>query len=113
MNNSITLSDLIQLISWELSHALDHAVDPSDLFATYMGKANGLTFEDLPKLRVSDIELDLPAHIRLQAASSASSNPQLMLTLPSLLETPLPSRLGRIRITIKAEQEPLSDRCCE
>lgn len=103
MNSSITLGDLIQLIGRELSYALDHAVDPSDLFAAYASETNDLNLGDFPQLQISDIELDLPAHIQLRSALSASSRTQLVLTLPSLLETSSPDRLGRVRITIEAE----------
>ncbi|MEM9927159.1 MAG: hypothetical protein AAF915_26015 [Cyanobacteria bacterium P01_D01_bin.50] len=62
--------------------------------------------EEVTNLQVSDIELDFPAHVQVQADPlSSTKTPQLILTLPSPLETLPVGRLGRVRITIKPEQK--------
>ncbi len=102
MSNSISLSDLIQLIGLELSNALSQATPPEG-FETHGLDANSPVPEKFPALRVSDVELDLPAHIQVKFVASFVNSPQLTLTLPSPLGNQFTSRLGRVCITIKSE----------
>jgi hypothetical protein len=104
MTDRITLGNLISLIIQELSSTFEQTVNPGDLYERYVNEANLPIPEELLNLKVSDIELDFPAHISLRSDScAASKTTQLILTLPSPLETLPVGRLGRFRITIKPE----------
>jgi len=112
MSNSISLSNLIQLIGLELSNALSQA-PPPDNFEAHEPEANYPLLEKIPTLQVSDIELDLPAHIQVRFVSPTASSPKLVLTLPSLLENQFTGHLGRVCITIKSESEFCSEKSCD
>ena len=101
----ITLGDLLTLICTELTQTLEQTADSSKS----------------AKLHVSDVDLEIPAHLRLQAESlsggflrselykteaqpNSPNSVRLMVGLPSTRETPPVGRLGRIRITIEAQQ---------
>lgn len=57
------------------------------------------------RLRVNDIELDIPAQLHLQdAQTDAAGQPsQLIVAMPSLRETFPAGRVGRIRMTLEAK----------
>jgi hypothetical protein len=87
----ITFGDLIALIFHELSETLERTTDQAAV----------------SKLHVRDVDLDIPAHLRLQVDSETTTTRRLIVTLPSTRETPPVGRLGRIRITIAgAETTP-------
>ena len=93
----ITLGNLIALIFNELAESLEQTADRAEQL----------------RLQVSDLQLDIPAHLRLQAGPLPEAGPaQLMVTLPSTRETPPAGRLGRVHIMIEryqplAPEEPL------
>lgn len=104
--SNIHLGDLITLIVEELASSFELTVKPADLFRLQAQNAADLTPpEEIVNLHVSDLELDLPAHLQLQV-DPLSSTKRLLVTLPSTLETSLGTQLGRIRIIITPE--PLS-----
>jgi hypothetical protein len=85
----ITLGNLITLLFTELAESIEQAGDRADLL----------------KLQLSDIDLDIPAYVRLQTDQSDSTDEQrLIVTMPSTRETPRIGRLGRIRISIEPQQ---------
>jgi aspartate/methionine/tyrosine aminotransferase len=88
----ITLSDLLTMIVIELSTTIEQTAERSELV----------------KMQVSDIDLEIPAHLRLQADSATNSenSPRLMVGLPSLRETAPTGRIGRIRISIEPQELP-------
>lgn len=100
-----TLGDFIALILKELASTFELTVKPVDLFKLHTRDVDIEPPEEIINLHVSDLELDLPAHLQLQADPVFSTR-RLIVTLPSTLETLPAGRLGRIRITIKPE--PLS-----
>ncbi|HEX6293124.1 MAG TPA: hypothetical protein VFZ66_28340 [Herpetosiphonaceae bacterium] len=93
--SDIPFGDLIALIFRELSETLDQTAERAELL----------------KLHVSDVNLDIPAHLRLQDDPAGTAETRrLMVMLPTARETPPVGRLGRIRITIApnspAEESP-------
>ncbi len=105
MTAHITLGNLIGLIIEELSTTFEQTVNPGGLYKMHTIDANLPVPAELLNLQVRDIELDLPAHIHLRSAPlSTAKTTQLMLTLPSPLETLPLGRLGRVRITIEPKQ---------
>jgi hypothetical protein len=83
----ITLGNLIALVFDELATSVEQTADRAELL----------------RLHLSDVDLDIPAHLRLPVASEDSPEPaRLMVTLPSTRETPLGGRLGRVHIAIEA-----------
>lgn len=86
----ITLGDLLTLICTEMSQTLQQTKNNSELL----------------KLQVNDVDLEIPAHLSLQPAQQANDSARLMVGLPSTRETPPALRLGRIRISIEAQQLP-------
>jgi hypothetical protein len=88
----ITLSDLLTLILTDLATTIEQTAERSELV----------------KMHVNDVDLEIPAHLRLLSESSTSTekSARLMVSLPSLRETPSAGRLGRIRISIEPEQLP-------
>ncbi len=89
----ITLGSLIALVYADLAETLQQTREQSDLV----------------RLQVSDIDLELPAHLRLPADPPSPEAPaRLLVTLPSTRETPAPGRLGRVRITFE-RTPPQSD----
>jgi hypothetical protein len=112
---TLTLGDLLALIVIELDDALAQTVRPAALFRQHMG---GVLFEpgaELRSLHVSELELDLPAHLQVQLEPHVPTGAaRLMVTLPSTLEQPLAGRIGRLRLTIEPEkrfsfEQPLSE----
>ena len=102
---NLTLSDLMELILTELASTFDRTVNPADLVERYASDANLEVPEELLNLHISDLDLDLPAHLQVQLDPlSPTKAPRLMVNLPSTLDTPPPGRVGRIRITIKPEK---------
>lgn len=81
----ITLGDLLSLLCADLVTNVEHSSD-----------------EALLKLQVTDVDLDLPAHLRLRAAGPDPDREpaRLILSLPSARETPTAGRLGRVSITL-------------
>ena len=85
----ITLGDLIALILDDLADTLEGTADRAELLGLHVG----------------DVDLDIPAHLRLPADPPTASEPaRLMVTLPSTREMPSAGRLGRVRLTIGALQ---------
>jgi len=103
--SNIYLGDLITSIVEELASSFELTIKPADLFRLQTQNTDLTPPEEIVNLHVSDLELDLPAHLQLQV-DPLSSTKRLLVTLPSTLETSLDNRLGRIRITITPE--PLS-----
>jgi hypothetical protein len=85
------------LILTELDGALAQTVSPADLFRQQSGAAEILLAPELLNLRVSELDLDLPAHLQVQ-------QDRLIVSLPSTLEQPPAGRMGRIRLTIAPVQ---------
>jgi hypothetical protein len=82
----ITLGSLIALIYDDLAATLQQTAEQADLL----------------RLHVSDVDLDIPAHLRLPADPPPPEVPaRLMVTLPSTRETPPAGRLGRIHVTFE------------
>lgn len=81
----ITLGDLLSLLFEDLATNVEHTSDEASL-----------------KLQVTDVDLDLPAHLRLRAAGEdpVQEPARLILSLPSARETPTAGRLGRVSITL-------------
>ena len=94
---NLTLGDLLTLILAELDGALAQTVSPADLFQQQSGRDGGLVAPELLKLHVSELELDLPAHLQVRRE-------RLIVSLPSLLEQHPTGRMGRIRLTIAPVQ---------
>ncbi len=85
----ISLGNLITLLFSELAESLEQTADRADLL----------------KLQIGDIDLDIPAYVRLQTDPAVSTDEQrLIVTMPSTRETPRIGRLGRIRISIEPQQ---------
>lgn len=85
----ITLGNLIALLFTELAESIEQVGDRADLL----------------KLQLGDIDLDIPAYVRLQTDHSDSTDEQrLIVTMPSTRETPRIGRLGRIHISIEPRQ---------
>ncbi len=102
---NITLANLIGLILRDLRSTFEQTVKPEELFDLHTSETHLDIPEEILNLQVKDIELDLPAHLHLQVDPfSPTTSPRLMVTLPSTLEMPSESRLGRIRMTIQSEQ---------
>lgn len=100
---NLTLSNLLELILTELASTFEQTVKPADLIKMYAD--NNLEVpEELLNLHVSDLDIDLPAHLQVQIDPlSPTKATRFTIAVPSTLETPPPGRLGRIRITIKSE----------
>jgi hypothetical protein len=84
----ITLGNLIALIFDDLAVTLEQTAE----------RAAGL------RLQVGDVDLDIPAHLRLPADPDPEEPSRLMVTLPSTRELPAEGRVGRIHITIERNQ---------
>ncbi|MFY0527133.1 hypothetical protein ACN28I_29650 [Archangium gephyra] len=81
----ITLGDLLSLLFEDLAPSLQRESEDAALM-----------------LHVTDVDLDLPAHLRLRAAGPDPEHEpaRLILSLPSARETPTAGRLGRVSITL-------------
>ncbi|NEO94725.1 MAG: hypothetical protein F6K56_32860 [Moorea sp. SIO3G5] len=92
----ITLGDLITLIFRELTDTLEETSD--------RGSDRGA--EPL-KLQVSDVDVEIPAHLRLQTdpQSLPEKSTRVIVTMPSARETRPVGSNGRIRITITTEDK--------
>lgn len=100
---AIALGSLLELILAELDQAMMQAVNPAELFQQQAGALVEPQAEIL-NLRISDLDLDLPAHLQVQADHTwPNAVNRLLVTLPSTLEQPT-GRLGRLRLTIAAER---------
>lgn len=104
---TLALGDLLALILTELDVALAQTANPAALFQQQSG---GMVLEpeaDLRTLHVSELDLDLPAHLQVQRPPHAprATVPRLMVTLPSTLEQPPAGRVGRLRLTIEPEKQ--------
>lgn len=92
---NITLGDLLTLVFTDLANATDQTEDQAAL-----------------KLQVTDLDLDIPAYLRLQEAGpDPEEEPaRFVLTLPSTRDSPSVGGLGRVAITIGVQsvksQEP-------
>jgi hypothetical protein len=82
-----TLGDLLVTMRQEIAQTIDQTQDKSQDIATQT------------RIYISDIDIDLPAYIRLDRSSDLDSNSRLTIDLPNLRETPAPGRLGRLRVT--------------
>jgi hypothetical protein len=101
---NLSLGEFIGLILTELAGTFDRTVSPADLFKLQAGDADFDAPEALLNLHISELDLDLPAHLQVQVDPlSPTPKPRLMVSLPSTLETPGIGRLGRIRMTIVPE----------
>ena len=88
----ITLGDLITLIFDAVAESVHQTTEQAAI----------------ARLQVSDVDLDIPAHLRLPVGAPSAEVPaRLMVSLPSTRETPAPGRLGRVRVTL-ARTEPLA-----
>ena len=88
----ISLSNFLALVFSELSDTLAQTQQRSEIVS----------------LTVQNLELDIPAHLRLESAppsvspSVAAARPtQLMISLPSTREALAPGKLGRLRLIIE------------
>ncbi|AKI98975.1 hypothetical protein ATI61_106354 [Archangium gephyra] len=81
----ITLGDLLSMLCADLATAVEPSSDEASL-----------------KLQVTDVDLDLPAYLRLRAAGPDPEHEpaRIILSLPSARETPTAGRLGRVSITL-------------
>lgn len=101
---NLSLGEFIRLILTELADSLDRTVSPADLFKLQIGDADFDVPEALLNLHVSELDLDLPAHLQVQVDPiSPTRKPRLTVSLPDSLETSGVGRLGRIRMTIVPE----------
>ncbi|NEO41299.1 MAG: hypothetical protein F6J90_35230 [Moorea sp. SIOASIH] len=93
----ITLGDLITLIFREITDTLEETSDRGA--------------EPL-KLQVSDVDIEIPAHLRLQTdpQSLPEKSTRVIVTMPSARETGPVGSNGRIRITITTDTELHSKR---
>lgn len=82
---NITLSDLLSLVFTDLATTVERTAEESPL-----------------KLQVTDVDLDIPAYLRLQEAGpDPEQEPaRFILTLPSTRDSPPIGGLGRVAITI-------------
>lgn len=80
---NLSLGDLVTLVFNELATAIAQSADVAT--AT--------------QIKLGNVELDIPAHLRLQPAAETPA--QLFVAMPSTLETPAPGRLGRVRLVIE------------
>jgi hypothetical protein len=113
---NIALGDLLALILTELDDAIVQTVKPADLFrrerapGAPAGRASGRGAAAMPvlpevlNLHVSELDLDLPAHLQVHTDRCAPDGARLVVTLPSTLEHPPAGRMGRIRLTIAPDQ---------
>jgi len=87
----ITLSDLLTLIFSDLANTIERTSDEAAL-----------------KLQVTDLDLDIPAYLRLQEAGlDPQQEPtRFILTLPSTRESPPTGSVGRISLTIGVRTLP-------
>jgi hypothetical protein len=82
------LGDLVTLIVNELVDSIQQTAERAEA----------------ARMHVSDIDLDIPALVRLQVDTSDSGDDtQIMVTLPSTRDAP-PGRVGRVRIFFEANQ---------
>lgn len=78
------LGDLLVTMRQEIAQTIDQTQDTTTQTQIY----------------ISDIDIDLPAYIRLEASSESNSpTSRLTIDLPNLRETPTAGRLGRLRVT--------------
>ncbi|MEZ4713420.1 MAG: hypothetical protein R3A44_39905 [Caldilineaceae bacterium] len=102
--STLALGCLLGLILTELDQAMTQVAPLADRFAP---GADGIAPEpqsELLSLQVSDLDLELPAHVHVQADSrTPGAAHRLMITLPSTLEQPA-GRVGRLRLTIAAHE---------
>jgi hypothetical protein len=82
-----TLGDLLVTMRQEIAQTIDQTQDKSQDIATQT------------RIYISDIDIDLPAYIRLDRSSDLDGDSRLTIDLPNLRETPAPGRLGRLRVT--------------
>src|SRR5262245_10709131 len=102
---TLALGDLLALILTELDNAFAQTVSPADLFRQQMGATLLEPQAELLNLHVSELDLDLPAHLQVQTEPHAPTGAaRLMVTLPSTLEQPPAGRMGRLRLTIEPEK---------
>ena len=106
---TLALGDLLALILTELDVALAQTVNPAALFQQQSGETLLEPQAELRNLHVSELDLDLPAHLQVQMSSYAphAAAPRLLVTLPSTLEQPPAGRIGRLRLTIEPEKSLL------
>jgi hypothetical protein len=82
---NVTLGELLTLLFTDLAKTVQQTADQAAL-----------------KLQVTDLDLDIPAYLRLQEAGpDPEEEPaRLVLTLPSTRESPSVGGLGRVTVTI-------------
>ncbi|MDC0710751.1 hypothetical protein POL68_19905 [Stigmatella sp. ncwal1] len=82
---NITLSDLLSLLFTDLAATAERAEEGSGL-----------------KIQVTDLDLNIPAYLRLQEAGAdpEQNPPRFLLTLPSTRDSIPTGGLGRIALTI-------------
>jgi hypothetical protein len=81
----LSLGGFVATVCRELADAVERSAGPG----TAPGQAE--------RMRVVDVDLDVPARIRLSAAAGAE---RLLVALPSAREQPHAGRIGRLRLTI-------------
>jgi len=89
----ITLGDFIALVFDDLADTIEQTNERSNLV----------------QLQVSDVDLEIPAHLRLPADPVPEEPARLMVTLPSTRELPPAGRLGRIRLTLERTKPALPE----
>lgn len=110
----ITLSNLISLILTELATTFEQTISPVDLFKSQTSHLDLAVPEELLTLHVSDLDIDLPAHLQVKRdPSSSNQSNRLVVSLPSPLESSLMTRRGRIRITIQSVKNSSVGGNCE
>jgi hypothetical protein len=85
---NITLSDLLSLVFTDLATTVERTAEESPL-----------------RLQVTDVNLDIPAYLRLQEAGpDPETEPaRFILTMPSTRDTPAVGGLGRVTVTIAVQ----------
>ncbi|MEZ4659520.1 MAG: hypothetical protein R2911_18325 [Caldilineaceae bacterium] len=102
--STLALGHLLGLILTELDQAMTQVIPLADRLPADGDGAPLVPPAAMLGLQVSDLDLDLPAHLHVQAAVTASgAAPRLMITLPSTLEQST-GRVGRVRLTIAAHE---------
>ena len=89
---AISLGNFLALVLSELTEALAQTQQHSEMVS----------------LMVQNLELEIPAHLRLEIAApsvspaaSADRTARLMIVMPSTRETPSPGKLGRLHLVIE------------
>ncbi|NJN30329.1 MAG: hypothetical protein HC824_07765 [Synechococcales cyanobacterium RM1_1_8] len=83
-----TLGDLLITIRQEIAQTIEQTQDQTQDSTTQM------------RLYVSDVDLDLPAHVRFERpANPEAQSAHITVDLPNLRDTTSAPRLGRLHVT--------------